>query len=348
MSIIVFLIILSVLVLAHEFGHFLVAKRAGARVDEFGLGFPPRLFSWRRGETLYSINLLLFGGFVKILGENPHLGVELLSEDEKSKSLNLKPAHIQASVLVAGVFFNLLLAWVLLSISLMIGLPYNPEKSLGAEYIRDPVIVIVEILPDTPAEKAGLRTGDHLLGFESVKEVQNFTAVNKGQEVKIIYEREGEKFTTNITPPLGVSLDFLGAAHLPIHLAILEGIRFTSIKTWDIIRSVGMLIGGIFTGASSLQMLTGPVGIVDVVGQAMNLGFSYLLFFMAFISINLAVLNLLPIPALDGGRLLFLLIEKLKGSPMRPRVASVANLIGFALLIFLMIAVTINDLIKLF
>jgi len=257
MNILIFLIILLVLVLVHEFGHFFTAKRFGIRVDEFGFGFPPKLFGFKFGGTEYTFNLLPLGGFVKIFGENPD-DTNTYGPEADRNFIN-KPKYQQAIVLFAGVFANFLLAWLLFSIVLMIG----PSK----------------------------------LSFFS---------------------------------------------------AFWEGMKFTLFITKETVLGLYALIVESLQGRGSLESITGPIGIIKIVGDAYNVGFSYLLSFTGLISINLAVINLLPFPALDGGRLFFLLIEKIKGSRISPKVANTANMIGFGVLILLMLFVTYHDVINLF
>lgn len=366
-SIIVFILILAVLVIVHEFGHFIVAKKSGIRVDEFGFGFPPRAVKlFKRGETWFTLNWLPFGGFVKIFGENPE-DVET-SGPNKGRSFVDKSKWTQAAVLFAGPFFNLLFAWFILFIMFAIGSPAIYDEH-DAKYIHDAYVAVVEINPDSPADEAGVLIGDEIVflkyenqtfQIESPEEISQVIASHGTESFVLGFERKGLMLEESVTPryglfegqstpALGVSLGTVGTLRLPIHKAFVKGLT----KTWELTKStvvfLGDLISGLFVGdKTNLQSVTGPVGIVPVVGDAIQIGFSFLIIITALISINLAIINLLPFPALDGGRLLFILIEKIKGSPIRSHTARVVNSIGFLVLIALMLLVTVRDIVNLF
>lgn len=361
MSIILFIIILGVLVFAHELGHFLAAKRAGIRVDEFGIGFPPRLYSKKVGETVYSVNLFLLGGFVKIFGENPDDvsagGVEA------ARGLTSKPRLVQAGVMVAGIVFNLIFAWLILSAGFMVGMPYSVDDSAYAARVRNPALTIVQVLPNSPADSAGLKGGDKVTMLSSgkkveehpdIKQTQDFIANHK--ELTITYTRGNETKTAVVQgvtgivgarSAIGVSLDFTGTLQLPPLSAVYMGMTTTAALTQETAIGLFNFLKNIFIGKASLTDVSGPVGIVGVVRDANALGFAHLIALTALISINLAVINLLPFPALDGGRLFFLLIEAIKRSPIKPKIANIVNTVGFALLIALMIFITYHDIAKL-
>ncbi len=371
MNVLIFLLILLVLVVVHEFGHFITAKKSGIRVDEFAFGFPPKLFSVKKGETKYSFNALPFGGFVKIFGENPD--EESLNGPDAKRSFVNKPARVQAMVLFAGIFFNLLLAWLLFSISFMSGMPSSLDAGYADKYIKSPELTVTSILKGAPAEKAGLKIGDKILSASvnggatssdvitapSAQLFQTFTASHGDLPIALEISRGGTPEHLTVTPvkdvitddkekpAIGISMDVIGTLHLPVYLAIWQGAKTTGNLFITTIVSLYHLISGALLGHGNLSQVTGPVGIVGVVGDAAHFGFIYLLSFTALISVNLAVINLIPFPALDGGRLLFLLIEKIKGSRIKPKVANMANTIGFALLILLMIVVTYHDVAKL-
>jgi regulator of sigma E protease len=364
MNIIIFIIILLVLVIVHEFGHFFSAKKFGIRVDEFGFGFPPKLFGIKKGETEYTINLLPIGGFVKIFGENPD--DENTNGPDKERSFVHKAKWKQAIVLVAGVFANFVLAWLLFSFGFMSGLPTSTSNAGKGYEIKDVSLVVVSVLPDSPAEHAGLQTGDKIVSIQVGKDattyvspetVKSFVVNAKGEPIEIGYKRGAEDravITTEVTPTLspstgepmiGISMDQIGIAKLPLFTALKEGMLLTAYVTKSTAIGLYGLIKSALIGKGSLSGVTGPVGMVGIVGDAYTLGFAYLLSFAALISINLGIINLVPFPALDGGRLFFLLIEKVKGSPINPKVANTLNTIGFGILILFMIVVTYHDIV---
>lgn len=366
MSIIIFIIILLVLVLVHEFGHFFSAKKFGIRVDEFGFGFPPKLFSWKKGETEYSLNLLPIGGFVKIFGENPD--EENTSGPDASRSFVNKPKYKQAIVLFAGIFANLILAWLLFSFSFMSGLPTSVGSEPNGYAASDVHLVLVSVSVKSPAEISGLKSGDKIISVKSGKDIleninpdtlRSFIVAHGNKEIEFGYLR-GQDEKLNITkiiptlnvstgnPTIGIAMDEIGTLKLPVLKAFWEGAVLDWNMTKDTVLGLLKLILGGIEGKGSFAGVTGPVGMVGIVGSAYQFGFVYLLSFAALISVNLAVINLIPFPALDGGRLLFLLIEKIKGSPMNPKFANTANMVGFAILIILMLFVTYHDVIKLF
>ena len=366
MSIIIFIVILLILVVVHEFGHFFTAKRFGIRVDEFGFGFPPKLFGKKFGETEYTLNLLPLGGFVRIFGESPD--EENTTGPDSARSFVNKAKWKQALVLLAGIFANFLLAWLLLSFCFMSGLPTSVDSPIAGTQLSNIHVVVVSVLAKSPAEQAGLKTGDKLVSITSGKNsttyispetVQSFVLGSAGKEIDIGYTR-GVDSMVNIAKvipvenqtdnklEIGISMDQIGTAKLPFFSAISEGLSLS----WSIAKetTVGLytLIYEGIRGKASFGDVTGPVGMVSIVGDAYSFGFVYLLSFMALISINLAVINLIPFPALDGGRLFFLLIEKIKGSRINPKVANTINTVGFCILLLLMVLITYHDVVKLF
>lgn len=362
MSIIIFLIVLTALVFVHELGHFLLAKAAKIRVDEFAIGFPPKILAFKRGETLYSINLVPFGGFVKIFGENPDEAS--ISGPDSARSFINKHRGIQAAVLVAGVTANLIFAWILISLSLTFGLTTSAGGYEGR--ITNPQVMIVSVSPNSPAGRAGLSVGDKILTIESagkfdhavsVEAVQQSIFNSNGQEISVTYERNQQKQTLDLLPEegiiegkkgIGVSLDLVGTLTLPPHEALIEGAKITYHLTLATAKSLYTFILNVFKGQGDFSQVTGPVGLVGLIGDASRTGGAYLLAFTAFISINLAVINLVPFPALDGGRLLLVAIEAVRRKTIHPKVSSILNGVGFALLILLMVLVTYKDIARLF
>jgi regulator of sigma E protease len=369
MSILIFIISLAILILVHEFGHFIVAKKSGIKVSEFALGFPPKIWGKKVGETEYTINAIPFGGFVKIYGEDSH-GEDggKISEEDKHRSMHFKPKWIQAAVLVAGVTMNIIFAWFLISVGYMIGLP-SPAEHSGRGTVKDPHVTIVDIVPGSPAQVAGLNAGDRIVsvsnGVDVIKEAE-ITAESVTQviskstqdKVSIEYKRGSSASQTISVAPkydsnldrkvIGVSMDEIGTLQLPIHYALIEGAKTTSLLVKETFVGLFQFFYKIITWKADLSQVSGPVGIAGAVGQAQSLGFVYLLSIVALISINLAVINLLPFPALDGGRLLFVFIEAIIRRPLPSVFVRYANVIGFAFLLVLMLVVTGHDIMRFF
>ncbi len=395
LAVILFIIIIAILVFVHELGHFVVAKWRGIRVDEFAIGFPPRIFSFKYGETVYAINCIPFGGYVKIFGENPD--EESLTGPDSSRSMVNKGKITQTAVLLAGVTFNVLFAWLLISFSFMSGMPtsagfasaYFANGTASSSVINTRVIV-TGLVKDSPAEKSEIKVGNVINSISIAKSTGSTTAtVASAAPVSATTSLSGDSLTVSsiqdfiqnssgkpiafdiasktssndhkiivITPAaglvsgkaygIGIGMDTVGI----IKISPLKAFYYGAITTGIILKetAVGLFnfIIQTFIGKSHLSEVSGPVGIIGMVGQASEYGWAYLVSFTAFISINLAVINVLPFPALDGGRILFIIIETIKGSKLSPKIANTANAIGFALLLALMLAVTFHDVVKLF
>ena len=354
MSVIIFIIILSALIIVHELGHFLVAKKFGIRVDEFGLGFPPRakkLFTWK--GTPFTLNWLPFGGFVKIFGESPE---EPELSNAPQDSFQYKNRGIQAAVLVAGVVGNFLFAWLLISLGFISGLPTPANLALPTENART---VITTVLPSSPAAEAGLKSGDAVISLsrngiysELTPEALSLFISQSLEPIVFEVDRGGQVSTKTVIPnneilrdrpAIGISMDVIGIAKLSPHEALWQGLKATSQLTLVTAQAIGTFFFQAISGRADLSSVTGPVGIVGMVGDVRELGFTYLLTFTALISINLAVINLLPFPALDGGRLLFVGIEAVTRRSIPPQIFNIINIAGFALLIILMLLITVQD-----
>ena len=379
MTAIIFILVLSVLVFVHELGHFFTARRLGVKADEFGFGFPPRAFGfykdvqgkWRylRGNksieqlpegqeaasTVYSLNWLPLGGFVRIKGENGE-------GKQDPDSFAAKSLWRRALILAAGVIMNIVLAAVLLSAGYMIGMPQSLEEAGPSARISQAEILVVETLPNSPARAAGIQSGDVIVSINGQdvsghEQLQSLVAESEGQAADfLIRSGDTEKHLEMVpeiiagtnAPSIGVSIYSSATIRYPFFIAIWEGIKMTGIMFWAIIMAFIGLIAGIFSGAGVGAEVAGPVGIATLTGQVASLGFAYLLQFMALLSLNLALINILPFPALDGGRLLFLLIEKFKGKPVRQSIETWIHTIGFWLLIILIVVVTYKDIARLF
>jgi len=340
MSILLVIVGISALIFAHELGHFLSAKLFGVKVEEFGFGFPPRIVSKKIGETRYSVNLLPFGGFVRLLGENLLVPV---AEQEKPRSFAYQSAWRRIVIIVSGVAMNFLLGWVIISGLFLFG----TSEPVG----------ITMVFPDAPAAKAGLKEGDKIVGFAKAEDFVNFVNENKGKEIALNIKRGEESFRVKIMPrlqapegqgALGIGVGELGFSKLPLLASLKAGLLTASQTVWMIFIALMNLIVGVFTGAVAFENFIGPVGIFQVAAQAGEFGFSYLFSLIGIISLNLMVLNILPFPALDGGRLLFILVEKINGSPLPVKAEAYINAAGFVFLLLLMVAITVKDVIYLF
>jgi regulator of sigma E protease len=366
-TIISFIVVLSILVFAHELGHFSVARKFGLLPEEFGFGMPPRFWGiyksnegkWKivwgnkkpkdAVDTIYSINWLPLGGFVK-LGEDDDPG-------NNPNHFNNKPVWQRSIILLAGVSMNIVLAAVLISFGYMIGLPQTVSDASPQAKISERKIQIVEVIADSPAAKAELKAGDIIQSingqiFEKGDDLQNFVDQNKNKELAYKVKRGQELIEKKITPEIreetkkggiGIAISETGIVRYSFFIAIWEGIKMTIFLTWAIIVAFYDLIKGLIFGKGISIELGGPVRIAEITGDAARMGFSYLINFTALLSINLAIINALPFPALDGGRILFLIIEKMKGKPVRKEIEGAIHYIGFALLMLLVIVVTYRD-----
>lgn len=363
MTILLFIAVLLVLVLVHEFGHFIVAKKSGIRVDEFAFGFPPRLFSFKKGETTYAFNLLPLGGYVKIHGENPDETGAL--DPDSERSFIAKPKWIQSLVIIAGIVFNLLLAWVLITTSFLIGVKASSDAAPEGYSVTHPEVFISNVKKDSPAELSGLKAGDTIQSLTANEgtvtpktslEVTTFIRGHGDQQVQFGVLRGGDTLSVSVqpimglvegAPAVGIAMDEVGMLQLPLHRAVMEGaIRTVGLTQMTAVGLFEFFRDALF-GKSDFSQVSGPVGMVDYVGQAAQLGVANLLLFIALISINLAVINVLPFPALDGWRFFVILLEAVIRRPIPIRLANMFNLVGFALLLLLMVAVTYHDIIKL-
>jgi len=344
-TILAFLGVLVVIIIAHELGHFITAKAFRVKVEEFGIGFPPRLLSFKRGETLYSLNAIPLGGFTKMSGEE---------DPEVTRSLASKSIGTRILVLSAGSIMNFLLPFLLFSIAFMI--PHN--------LATEPVMV-AKAVPNSPAAMAGIEAGDTLLQIngepiQNTADLHRYIQLNLGKEITLLTQHS-DSTTEEVhviprwKPPagqgaIGVELDLEAAQlnrtvvsqHYPFWQAIPMG-AVACIETFVLFKNA---IISLFIRAIPLE-LTGPVGIAQITGEVARAGISPLLEFAAFLSINIGIINLFPLPALDGGRIVFVLLEWVRrGKRVSPKTEGMVHLIGFALLIAAMVAVTYQDIIR--
>lgn len=371
LAIIVFIIILGVLVFVHELGHFITARRNGIKAEEFGFGFPPRIFGFIKDEktgkykfvpgnkeiksqqTVYSINWIPLGGFVRIKGENG-------GNKEEKDSFAGKSAWIRIKVLAAGVTMNFILAWILISIVFMIGAPETVGLGSGSTNLK---IQIASVANNSPASLAKLKVGDEIfktqknlagkkIDIKDIKDLQKYINTNKGRKITLTIKRGNEKMQFAIVPriktpknqgSLGISLVETSLVKYSWYNAIWTGLKTTGEITWAILIAFGGIIKGLFLGQGVGADVAGPVGIAVMTKQVTEMGISYILQFAALLSINLGIINILPIPALDGGRILFILIEKIKGSPVNQKLEQTFHTVGFLILILLLIVVSFRD-----
>lgn len=377
MTVIIFIAVLSLLVFVHEWGHYFSARRLGIKAEEFGFGFPPRLIGWYRNSagkwrkikgnkpveelpeepagTIYSINALPIGGFVRIKGEN--------GDNRENDSFAAKAAWKRAIVLCAGVLMNVILAAFLFSLGYLVGLPQSVSGDMPHAKIIQPRVAILETLAGSAAEEAGLQAGDIILSVgdrvpETEAALQEIVAETPEDEALSLQIKRGtEELEFEIAPryneevgrnSLGVAISATGTVRYPFFWAFYYGFRDTFATLWAIILAFAAMIAAIFQGQGVSGQLAGPVGIAQIAGEAARLGIGHLISLTILLSLNLAVLNILPFPALDGGRLLFLVIEKIKGSPVRRETEAMIHNIGFLLLMLLVVFVTYKDIVKLF
>ncbi len=326
------LALLIILIIGHEWGHFIAAKLLKIKVDEFGIGFPPKIFSKKWGETEYSVNLLPFGGFVKIHGED-----ELRKkEKDTQRSFFAQPFWKKALVISSGVSMNFIIGWFAFTAVLLMGVPAGVQ--------------IQSIAPLSPAAQAGFVVGEVIPDFASPEEFSTFIDQHRGEAIFL----NNKEVTPRVEVPdgegpLGISFVFNEEVSSGIPESIVAGFRSALDTFGTIFIALGGFLWGIFTGNFTvLQEVSGPVGVFVVVKEATQLGSVYLIQLLGLISLNLAVLNTIPFPALDGGRLLFTTLQRLFGKNIfNKKLELVVNIAGFIFLISLMILVTIKDIISL-
>lgn len=350
LAIVTLIIVLGLVILVHELGHFVAAKKTGVAVEEFGIGYPPRIFGIKRKETIYSLNWFPFGGFVKIKGEQG-------DNKEDQDSFANKKIWQRAIMISSGVFMNYVLATVLLSIGFFIGLPTVITEDLPLDRVRDQKIQVVSILEESPAAQAGMQIGDTIKAingqqFETVEEVQQFTHPHLNKEVVITIARGDETLEKKLTlaqidesggGKMGTGLVETGVIAYPWYKSIAEGVKTSFYLTGQILVAFYELFKNLIIAQTVPTDIAGPVGIAVITARVARLGFIYILQFTAILSLNLLILNFIPFPALDGGRFLFLIVEKFRGRAMNQRIESIIHTVGFFVLIALVVLVTARD-----
>ncbi|MCX7881162.1 MAG: M50 family metallopeptidase [Patescibacteria group bacterium] len=358
MTTVIFLLILTVLVLVHEFGHFFAAKKNGVAVEEFGFGYPPRIFGLKIGETIYSLNLIPLGGFVKLYGEEYYEINEKTSGKKNQKLLKkafvFKKPWQKALIIVGGIIGNFLLGWLLISYLFTQGVPTPTNK-----------VIIEKVQEKTPAALAGLKTGDVILkiisptfySFTATDQLISLTKKFAGEKITLLIQRENRQLTISLIPrknppvgqgPLGVVISSFEEKKYPWYQAPFYGLVQAYQITKKIIIELIKILVQFFSFKKPAVEVAGPIGIAHLTSQVVKFGQNAVLELMALLSLNLAVVNLLPFPALDGGRLIFVIYEWITKKKVNRHFERYLNLIGFLFLIGLAIAVSINDIIKIY
>jgi len=347
LTLILFIFVLGVIVLVHEFGHFLFAKIFGIYVYEFSIGMGPKLFGFKKknGETSYNIRAIPVGGFVQLAGEEV--------DDDKNvandRKLFAKPAWQRFLVMFFGAGFNFILALVILfGIGIICGAPSTSSKLTSVE-------------KNLPAYNAGVEVGDTVIGINGHRIKTNddlaiyLEMADKNKDISFEVKKiDGSKATYKVKPlkvkeendqvTYKIGIGFGGTRER----GFVEAIKFTFIKTDSLFRQMIITLKGLFTGGINVGQLSGPVGIYSIVGSQAKQGAESIFYLIALLSINVGFINLIPFPAFDGGRILFLAIEKIKGSPVKPETENKIHSIGFLILMALMLYITFNDIFKLF
>ena len=358
-TLLIFILILGVVVIGHELGHFMVARWCGVRVEEFGFGIPPKIAGFRpkNSETEYSLNSLPIGGFVRLYGEDG-------DHQDSPRSFASKKPWQKIAILVAGVGMNLLIAWVAFTIvGLMGSLVAIPEESVSE--FPDSKTIIATIAPDSPAQEVGLRFGDTIVSVngqevQTPSEIQTFISENLGKELTLTIQRGQEVEEIQVLArseapegqgAIGIAMQLTTIERLGLFPAMRDAVlRIYSVITMTLEVLGQLIVSWIMPGVAvpAEADVRGPIGMVSAVGEFRQLGLVYIVTFVGLISTSLALFNILPIPALDGGRVVFVVIEWLKGSPVKAEWETAVHTIGFLVVIGLTILVTIRDLINLF
>lgn len=346
-SIIAVIVVFSIMILSHELGHFWMAKKMGVMVEVFSFGFGPKIKSFKRGGTEYALSLIPFGGYVKMAGD------ELSGKIEgKEWEFYSKPVYKRFNIIVAGSLMNYILGFLLFSLVFMLGSPI-PTARVG------------RVLEGYPAEKAGIRADDLILSIDG-KEVKYWedvlAAIHNKEEggIKVIVEREGNKHEFNVLGRLEDAKDILGKPIRKTMIGVAPSNEAVFVKygffraiamggetVWKITMVTYQAIWGMIIGAVSVKAMAGPIGIFAMTGKAASMGIIHLLHISALISVSLAIFNLLPFPILDGGHILFLIIEKIKGRPVSAKAQEIAQNAAFVLLITFVLFISWNDILNL-
>jgi len=346
---------LIVLMVIHEFGHFIIAKKFGVRVDEFGIGYPPRIFGKKFGETIYSVNWIPLGAFVRIYGEEG--GV-----DDYRSFVGLK-IWKRVLIIIGGVAAFWLASIIIFSIVFMIGadLPVQDQDVEGFTNVR---VSVVGVSGNSPAKEAGLETGDVILNAKTqnlniainkIKDFQDFAKENAGKEIILTVKRQQNIFDVSLTPrvsppegqgAVGIALERMATLmeKYPWYQAPLQGLIYTGETTVTALKGLYIVFADLLSGKGAPEgaEFAGPLGITVFLANAATYGPGFFLYFIGMISVFIAIFNLFPIPALDGGKLIFLAIEKIKGKPVSAKIEQSITTAFFAILILLSLFITIK------
>lgn len=331
-TIIIALLIFGVLVIVHEFGHFSIAKLIGVKVEEFAVGMGPKIFGFQRGETLYTLRALPLGGFCSMLGED--------EESNDEKSLNNKSKWGRAAVFAAGSIMNIILAILLLAIVLY--------------FIGTPITTIAEVEKDYPAYQAGIRSGDKILSLndqeiEKYSQIQNIITNNEDKPLKVIVERDNQIQQLDLVPKYDQDLERYRVGISPEYeKSIITAMIFSVEESVLLVKAILEVLGQLITGKADLDNFTGPVGVIAIVNETAKVGILPVILLASQISLNLGIFNLLPIPALDGSRLLFLAIEAIRGKPLAPEKEGVFHFAGLIVLMIFAVFIGYRDIIRFF
>jgi len=347
-TLILLILILGLLIFVHEFGHFIVAKKTGVYVEEFALGMGPIIFKFKRKNdpTLYSLRLLPIGGFCAMAGE---VSEEKEKKLKKSQYMCNKKPYQKIMILVAGVTMNFLTAFILFMLQ---GLIWGSTIQLSYVGI---------VTPDSPIENAGIVEGDRIVSINGVKadtwdkiQVAISLKDSDGKYDFVVKKEDGTTKKYEVTPKIekdeeGNTKYLFGfGGYTNVSHKFIDAVKYAIIKFYSVISSMALIIIKLFSGALSLKSLSGPVGMYTVVDAASKYGIENLVYLTAYLSVNLGFINILPFPAFDGGRVIFVIIEKIKGKPVDPKVENIFHTIGFMLLMLLMLVITYQDILRLF
>jgi regulator of sigma E protease len=347
LSLISFIIVLSILVIVHEFGHFITAKKTGVRVEKFSIGFGPEIIGVTKQETRYSVSMIPLGGYVKLAGETGAEGMKPEKWEYMSKTVGER-----MRIIFAGPLLNYILAFVIFAFVFMVGNPTLTAK-------------IGKVMPGYPAESAGLKAGDKIISINNKnviywEDVTKIVHAGKEQDMTLIINRDGAEMTLRVTPKSSEmdtmfgskkKISIMGIAPsdevVYVKYGFIKSIYMGAEKLWTLTYITCRALWASVTGAVPIkESMTGPIGIFYITGQAAKLGLVYLLQLMGVLSASLAIFNLLPVPVLDGGHILFLAIEKIRRKPVSLKMQEGVTQVGISLLIVLMLFVFYNDFIR--